>query len=96
VKLAASPSERFDQGLDVVDPVVEAAGGIDRLGLGAAEAAKIRGDNPQLAREAVGDVAPEPAGAEVAVNQQDRDTVLKGRPPNSWCEAGRCRCRCAS
>ena len=67
--LPALPAERFDQGLDVLGPVVEAARRVDRLGLGAAEAAEVGSGDAEVVGKLGGDVLPEATGDQVAVDE---------------------------
>ena len=68
-------SQRLHQGMQVVAPVTQAAGGVDRLALGPAEGAQVGGDQPVAVGEPVGHVLPEAAGGDVAVDQQHRHPV---------------------
>src|SRR5438105_757900 len=77
----APPAKRSDQRLDVVGPVGQAAGGIDGFGFRAAKATKVRRDRAKAVRQLRGHVAPETAGDEVAVNEQERHAVLWSADP---------------
>jgi hypothetical protein len=62
--------------VDVVDHVAEPSGGVDRLGLAAAEAAQVRGDHADVVGQPPGDVAPPATGDQVAVHEQQRHAVV--------------------
>ena len=85
--LLAVPTERFDQGLDVLGPVVEAARRVDRLGLGAAEAAEVGSRDAEVVGQLGGDVLPEATGDQVAVDEQDRRAVLRPAGPDAHANA---------
>jgi hypothetical protein len=84
-----SEAERLEEDVHVVDRVAEPARRVDREGVGAAEAAQVGSDHAHVVWQLGGDVAPEAAGREVAVDEQDRGAVLWAAGPDVHREPGR-------
>ena len=79
---ATGERQRLQETVNVVDHVAEATSGVDRLGLSASERAHVGSDDAYVLGEQVGDVAPVPAGGDVAVDEQDRASVLGPAGPD--------------
>ena len=75
-------TQRLQEAVDVVGHVAESPGGVDRLLLGSPERAHVGSDDPHIVGEQVSDVAPVPTGSDVAVDQQDRASVLGATGPD--------------
>jgi hypothetical protein len=71
----AVDAKGLDQRLDIVRPVTQAPGGIDRLGLGATERAHVGGDEPVPSGCGREEMFVEPPRRQVAVHHHDRHSV---------------------